>query len=199
MKGRGFVFSGDTETDDLDDDTWLDDLDDEPWPDDDLDDEPWPGDEPCIAAQLEIQAACRQAMWSRPLAPGAALSARASLALSVAMCVPDEARADRQAEAQAQARPAHQAEPQARPAHQAEPQARPAHQAEPRTTRRNAPPANLLEALRRLLDCNRNELAARLGVSRQTLHRWERGQIPGPGRARVAELMRATLAAAQAD
>ena len=185
MKTKDFAFLGDTDDlEAMDDELWLDD---EPWPDDDLDDEPWPGDEPCIAAQLEIQAACMQAMWSRPLAPGDALSARASLALSVALCVPDEARADRQAE------------PQARPAHQAEPQARPAHQAEPRTTRRNAPPANVLEALRRLLDCNRQELAARLGVSRYTLHRWERGQIPGPARARVAELMRATLAAAQAD
>jgi DNA-binding transcriptional regulator YiaG len=72
-------------------------------------------------------------------------------------------------------------------------------QAEAPTTRRSAPPANVFEALRRLLGCNRQELAARLGISRHTLQRWERGQIPGPGRARVAELMRATLAAAQAD
>lgn len=124
-----------------------------------------------------FEAACNRAMWPRPFVTVPAQRAAPA----------DEARADRQAEAQA------------RPAHQAEPEARLAHQAQPRTTRRNAPPANALEALRRLLDCNRNELAAWLGVSRQTLHRWERGQIPGPGRARVADLMRATLAAAQAD
>lgn len=139
MKGRGLVFYGDTETDDLDD----------------LD---------AIDAQLRLDHAVMRAAWSRPFHTGPAQSAAPAA----------EARADRQAE----------------------PKARPAHQAEARTTRRNAPPANLLEALRRLLDCNRNELAARLGVSRQTLHRWERGQIPGPGAARVAELLQTTLGAA---
>lgn len=78
-------------------------------------------------------------------------------------------------------------------------EARADRQAEAPTTRRTAPPANVFEALRRLLGCNRQELAARLGISRHTLQRWERSQIPGPGRARVAALMRATLAAAQAD
>lgn len=200
MKTKDFAFLGDTDDlEAMDDELWLDDApwpDDDLWPDDNLDDELWPGDEPCIAAQLEIQAACRRAMWSRPLATSVAWWTRPSLvlslALSMAMYPPDEARADRQAEPQA--RPAHQAEPQARPAHQVE--TRPARQAEARTTRRNAPPANALEALRRLLDCNRQQLAARLGVSRQTLHRWERGKIPGPGAARVAELLQTTLGAA---
>ena len=63
---------------------------------------------------------------------------------------------------------------------------------------RNAPPVTLWEALRRLLDCNKGELAERLGVSRHTLQRWERGELPERASGRVAELMQETLHAAGA-
>jgi DNA-binding transcriptional regulator YiaG len=74
--------------------------------------------------------------------------------------------------------------------------AKPATEAEP--IGRNTPPATVWEALRRLLSCNRQELAARLGVSRHTLQRWERDEITETGAARVATLMQETLAAAGA-
>lgn len=63
---------------------------------------------------------------------------------------------------------------------------------------RNAPPTTVWEALRRLLACNRQQLAARLGVSRHTLQRWERGELTEAGAARVAALMQETLATAGA-
>ena len=63
---------------------------------------------------------------------------------------------------------------------------------------RNTPPATPWEALRRLLACNRQQLAARLGISRHTLQRWERGELTEAGAARVAALMQETLAAAGA-
>lgn len=63
---------------------------------------------------------------------------------------------------------------------------------------RNTPPASPWEALRRLLACNRQQLAARLGISRHTLQRWERGELTEAGAARVAALMQETLAAAGA-
>ena len=68
----------------------------------------------------------------------------------------------------------------------------------PRPIARNTPPATVWEALRRLLGCNRQELAARLGVSRHTLQRWERGEPTQAGAQRVADLMQQTLAAAGA-
>lgn len=63
---------------------------------------------------------------------------------------------------------------------------------------RNAPPATPWEALRRLLACNRQQLAARLGISRHTLQRWERGDLTEAGAAKVAAIMQETLAAAGA-
>ena len=63
---------------------------------------------------------------------------------------------------------------------------------------RDTPPATVWEALRRLLACNKQELAARLGVSRHTLQRWERDEPTETGPARVAALMQETLAAAGA-
>lgn len=63
---------------------------------------------------------------------------------------------------------------------------------------RDTPPATVWEALRRLLACNKQELAARLGVSRHTLQRWERDELTETGAARVAALMQETLAAAGA-
>lgn len=41
-------------------------------------------------------------------------------------------------------------------------------------SRKNAAPANIWEVLRRLLDCNKQQLAAHLGVSVATLRRWEK-------------------------
>ena len=66
---------------------------------------------------------------------------------------------------------------------------------------KNTVPATIWEALRRLLNCNKQQLAARLGVSRQTLMVWEketaRGEpISDSARLRAADLLNATLRAA---
>ena len=68
-------------------------------------------------------------------------------------------------------------------------------------TSKNTPPANVWEALRRLLNCNKQQLAARMGITRQTLRIWEdmtRNGEPIEGNARRAahELLTATLRAA---
>lgn len=70
---------------------------------------------------------------------------------------------------------------------------------------RNTTPANIWEVLRRLLDCNKQQLAERLGITRQTLRIWEdmtgNGEpITDNARRAAAELLTATLrAAGQAD
>jgi len=69
---------------------------------------------------------------------------------------------------------------------------------------RNTTPPTVYDALRRLLRCNKAELAARLGVSARTLRRWEEldaaGEHPGTdAAARLAQLLQATLRAANAD
>ena len=66
---------------------------------------------------------------------------------------------------------------------------------------RNTTPQNEWQALRRLLNCNRTQLADRLGITRQTLHVWERkteqGETAGDNARRAAaELLTATLRAA---
>jgi DNA-binding transcriptional regulator YiaG len=72
-------------------------------------------------------------------------------------------------------------------------------------TEKNTTPATVWEVLRRLLKCNKQQLAARLGVTRQTLRMWEdateRGEpISDNARRAAAELLTATLrAAANAD
>lgn len=71
-------------------------------------------------------------------------------------------------------------------------------------TASNATPTNVFAALRRLLNCNKAQLAARLGVSARTLRRWEEldaaGEHPGTdAAARLAQVMQATLRAANAD
>lgn len=43
----------------------------------------------------------------------------------------------------------------------------------PMTETRNQPPQNEWQALRRLFNCNKSQLAERLGVTRQTLRIWE--------------------------
>lgn len=62
---------------------------------------------------------------------------------------------------------------------------------------RNAPPADIWQALRRLLNCNRTQLAERLGVTRQTLRRWEEGEAGANAYRRASELLIATLRAAE--
>jgi DNA-binding transcriptional regulator YiaG len=68
-------------------------------------------------------------------------------------------------------------------------------------TDRNTTPANEWQALRRLLLCNKSQLAARLGITRQTLRMWEdatdRGETASDNARRAAaELLTATLRAA---
>jgi DNA-binding transcriptional regulator YiaG len=65
---------------------------------------------------------------------------------------------------------------------------------------RNRAPANEFELMRRMLLCNKAQLAARLGVTPQTLWNWEQitaagGQQSENTRRAVAELMRTTLRA----
>ena len=68
------------------------------------------------------------------------------------------------------------------------------------TSQRNTPPATPWEALRRLLNCNKSQLAERLGVTTRTLHRWEKGEAGADAFSRASQLMIATLRAAdQAD
>lgn len=68
-------------------------------------------------------------------------------------------------------------------------------------TEKNTNPAHIWQALRRLLNCNRTQLAARLGVNRHTLAGWERmteaGENPGANAMhRASDLLIATLRAA---
>ena len=68
-------------------------------------------------------------------------------------------------------------------------------------TEKNTNPAHIWQALRRLLNFNRTQLAARLGVNRHTLAGWERmteaGDDPGANaRQRASDLLIATLRAA---
>lgn len=64
---------------------------------------------------------------------------------------------------------------------------------------RNTTPANVWDALRRLLNCNKTQLAERLGVTARTLHRWENGEAGADAHRRAADLMQATLRAADCD
>lgn len=68
-------------------------------------------------------------------------------------------------------------------------------------TERNAPPATIWEALRRLRACNKSQLADALGVHRHTLKRWEAATEAGDNPGHAAEdaarlLLLETLAAA---
>jgi hypothetical protein len=69
--------------------------------------------------------------------------------------------------------------------------------------RTNRPPADPWEALLRLYDCNRSELAARLGVTARTLRRWQDADAEGSGAGldahnRAADLLKIALHQAQA-
>lgn len=69
------------------------------------------------------------------------------------------------------------------------------------TTPRNSTPRHVWDALRRLRNCNKQQLAAALGVSSRTLARWtaatEAGTSPGAAAERAAsDLLIATLRAA---
>lgn len=63
-------------------------------------------------------------------------------------------------------------------------------------TGRNRPPATVWEALRRLLNCNKAQLAARLGVHPRTLRRWEDEDAGRDGIDRASQLLIASLRAA---
>lgn len=72
------------------------------------------------------------------------------------------------------------------------------------TAPRDSTPAHIWDTLQRLHLCNKTQLAARLGVTRQTLARWiadtEAGQSPGKAASeRAAQLLQATLRAAHSD
>jgi len=66
---------------------------------------------------------------------------------------------------------------------------------------RNRTPTTEFEALRRLLKCNKQQLAKRLGVTPTTLWKWEKLADEGEAqsahaRRAIAELFRVTLRAA---
>ena len=61
------------------------------------------------------------------------------------------------------------------------------------TQERNSRPASIWDALRRILNCNKNELAAHLGVNRKTLQRWEAGEESEAGKQKARDLLTATL------
>ena len=66
------------------------------------------------------------------------------------------------------------------------------------STRHNAPPTNEWELLRRLYDCNKKELAERLGITAPTLRSYEAATKAGEplskaARSLVGELLRAGL------
>lgn len=72
------------------------------------------------------------------------------------------------------------------------------------TNGRNTHPVNVWEALRRLLNCNKQDLAERLDVTRKTLRTWEsdteEGKEPSSNARRaISELLITTLNAAKAD
>lgn len=68
---------------------------------------------------------------------------------------------------------------------------------------RNNAPANIWQALLRLRQCNKGELAAALGVSRHTLKRWMDDDATGSAgktaHERAAMLLQSTLRAANCD
>ena len=66
------------------------------------------------------------------------------------------------------------------------------------SARHNAPPTNEWDLLRRLYDCNKKELAERLGITPPTLRRYEAATEAGEplnqaARSKVGELLRAGL------
>jgi transcriptional regulator with XRE-family HTH domain len=67
------------------------------------------------------------------------------------------------------------------------------------TTTRNTPPANIWETLRRLLNCNKTQLAERLDVTPRTLHRWEAGAAGDDAERRAGQLLREILQSAGCD
>jgi len=65
------------------------------------------------------------------------------------------------------------------------------------TGNRNTTPADIWDVLRRLHLCNRQQLAARLGVTARTLRRWEQGEAGATAYRAAADLLQASLRAAK--
>ena len=66
-------------------------------------------------------------------------------------------------------------------------------------TERNSPPANMIEALRRIYQCNWKQLADRLGVDPRTVREWRETEPSDNGKLRINELWRAAMIIARAD
>ena len=64
---------------------------------------------------------------------------------------------------------------------------------------KNNYPENQFELLRRMLNCNKTQLAERLGVKRLTLYRWENGETTESTAPKMAELFRTIMAKIDAD
>jgi len=85
-----------------------------------------------------------------------------------------------------------------------EAQSAPAIPMESREKMRNTPPANIWQTLRRLLNCNKAQLADRLGVTARTLRTWESeteasGTAGTNGDRRAADLLQTILRIAHSD
>jgi len=58
----------------------------------------------------------------------------------------------------------------------------------------NSPPDTIWTALRRVYACNKQQLAARLGITSRTLRRWEAGEeMPADGLDRARALLQTGL------
>ena len=66
-------------------------------------------------------------------------------------------------------------------------------------TERDTTPEDAFEALRRLHNCNWNQLAKRLGVTPKTLRAWRSEGAGANGSMRMQHLMEASLRAANAE
>ena len=64
---------------------------------------------------------------------------------------------------------------------------------------RNTMPKDVFDVLKRLFNCNWEQLADRLGVSKQTLWRWRNGDLGVKGADRLHQLALVALVSVDAD